>query len=100
MWLILQQERPNDFVCATGISHSVDELVDYVFNKLDIDKSCVRTDDKYLRPEELWELKGDSTKLRLVTGWKPTYTFESMLDEMIENWDNYYNNELLSGMVI
>jgi len=99
MWLILQQGYPNDFVCATGISHSVDELVDYVFMKLDIDKALVRTDDKYLRPEELWELKGDATKLKLVTGWKPTYTFESMLDEMIDYWEDYYLTKQVKELV-
>jgi GDPmannose 4,6-dehydratase len=88
MWLILQQETPNDYVCSTGISHSVEDLVIYVFNKLGLDwKKYVNTDSKYLRPEEL---KGDSTKLRELTGWKPKYTFESMLDEMIEYWLNYY----------
>jgi GDPmannose 4,6-dehydratase len=63
----------------------------YVFNKLGLDwKKYVNTDSKYLRPEELNDLKGDSTKLRELTGWKPKYTFESMLDEMIEYWLNYY----------
>jgi GDPmannose 4,6-dehydratase len=91
MWLILQQETPNDYVCSTGISHSVEDLVIYVFNKLGLDwKKYVNTDSKYLRPEELNDLKGDSTKLRELTGWKPKYTFESMLDEMIEYWLNYY----------
>jgi len=88
MWLILQQEIPNDFVCSTGISHSVQDLVEYTFNKLDLDwKQYVTTDAKYLRPEELKDLKGDSTKLRAL-GWKPNYTFETMIDEMIEYWMN------------
>jgi len=86
MWLILQQENPDDFVCSTGISHSVQDLVEYTFNKLDLDwKQYVTTDAKYLRPEELKDLKGDSTKLRKL-GWKPNYTFETMIDEMIEYW--------------
>ena len=92
MWLILQQDKPDDFLCASGISHSVLELVEYVFGKLDLDyKNYVTQDPKYLRPEELNFLKGDSTKLRSVTGWTPTYTFESMLDEMIDHWINYYD---------
>lgn len=87
MWLILQQEKPDDFVCATGISHTVRELCDITFSKLGMDyKDFVKTNDKYLRPEELEVLKGDSTKLRQVTGWTPTYTFDSMIDEMIEYW--------------
>ena len=93
MWLILQQETSDDFVCSTGISHSVKELCDYVFSSLGLDwKEYVVTDEKYLRPEELTDLKGDSTKLRKQTGWNPTYNFESMLDEMINYWDKIYSN--------
>ncbi len=92
MWMILQQDRPDDFVCATGISHSVEDLVKYVFGKLDLDwRNYVVQDEKFLRPEELNDLKGDSSKLRKVTGWKPKYTFESMLDEMIDYWLDKYN---------
>jgi len=91
MWLILQQEEPNDFVCATGISHTVRELCEYVFDKLGLDwRQWVKQDEKYLRPEELDVLKGDSSKLRRITGWEPKYTFETMLDEMIEYWKNEY----------
>jgi len=91
MWLILQQDKPDNFVCSTGISHSVQDLVEYVFNKLNLDwTKCVKTDEKFLRPEELEDLKGDSVKLRTTTNWKPEYTFESMLDEMI----NYWNKKL------
>ena len=91
MWEILQQDKSDDFVCATGISHSVRELCEYVFSSLDLNwKKYVIQDEKYLRPEELRNLKGDSTKLRQLTGWKSTYTFETMLDEMIEYWLNYY----------
>ena len=87
MWRILQLNEPDDFVCATGISHSVQELVEYTFNKLDLDwKQYVTTDAKYLRPEELKDLKGDSMKLKTVTGWSPRYTFETMIDEMIKYW--------------
>ena len=86
MWMILQQDSPNNYVCATGISHSVQDLVEYTFNKLDLNwKEYVETNAKYLRPEELKDLKGDSTLLRGL-GWKPKYTFETMIDEMIEYW--------------
>ena len=88
MWMMLQQDKPDNFVCSTGISHSVEDLVKYVFLKLDLDwKKHLKTDKKFLRPEELKELKGDSSKLSKVTNWKPEYTFESMLDEMINYWD-------------
>jgi len=86
MWLMLQQDKPDNFVCSTGISHSVQDLVEYTFNKLDLDwEQYVETDAKYLRPEELKDLKGDSTKLREL-GWTADYTFETMIDEMIEYW--------------
>jgi len=92
MWMILQQETPNDFVCATGVSHSVEDLVKYVFGKLDLDwTQYVVQDQKFFRPEELEDLKGDSSKLRKATNWNPKYTFETMLDEMIQYWLDKYN---------
>ncbi len=91
MWLILQENTSDDFVCSTGISHSVKDLCEYVFNKLELNyKDYVKLDNKFLRPEELHNLKGDSTKLKKLTGWTPEYTFESMLDEMVEYWLNHY----------
>jgi len=93
MWMILQLDDPNDYVCATGASHTVKELCQYVFEKLNLSyQDYVVIDEKFLRPEELNDLKGDPTKLKKHTGWEPTYTFESMLDEMIEYWINYYTN--------
>jgi GDPmannose 4,6-dehydratase len=87
MWRILQLEQPDDFVCATGISHSVRDLCEYVFTQLGLNyQDYVKIDEKYLRPEELNDLKGDATKLIKSTGWKSKYTFETMLDEMIEYW--------------
>ena len=91
MWMILQQDKPDDYVCSTGISHSVENLCDYTFSKLGLNyKEYVKVDEKFLRPEELHNLKGDSSKLQSVTGWVPEYTFETMLDEMIEHWINFY----------
>ena len=87
MWIMLQQEEPDDFVCATGVSHTVLDLVKHVFNRLNLDwTEHVTQDKKYFRPEELDVLKGDSTKLREATGWEPRYTFESMIDEMVDYW--------------
>jgi len=87
MHSILQLDQSDDFVCATGISHSVAELCDFVFSELGLDyREYVVTHEKFLRPEELNNLKGDATKLRERTGWKPKYTFETMLQEMIEYW--------------
>ena len=94
MWLILQEENSGDYVCSTGISHSVQDLVEYVFGKLGINwKDHIETDPKFLRPEELEDLKGDSSKLRTTTGWNPRYTFESMIDEMIEFWLEKFRND-------
>ena len=87
MWMMLQQDEPGNFVCSTGVSHSVEDLVAYTFGKLDLDwTQYIKQDPKFLRPEELEDLKGDSTKLRNATGWKPEYTFETMIDEMVEYW--------------
>ena len=91
MWLILHHDKPDDFVCSTGISHSVKDLCEYVFNKLDLNyKDYVGVDDKYFRPEELTDLKGDCTKAKNELNWKHEYTFESMLDEMIEYQKKLY----------
>jgi GDPmannose 4,6-dehydratase len=91
MWMMLQMDQPDDFVCSTGVSHSVQDLCEYVFTYLDLNwRECVKADAKFFRPEELHNLKGDSTKLRNATGWAPEHTFETMLDEMIQYWLNYY----------
>lgn len=91
MWMILQLEESGDFVCSTGISHSVQDLCEYVFSKLNLNwQEYVKADAKFFRPEELHDLKGDSSKLRKMTGWQPEYTFETMLDEMIAYWMEYY----------
>ena len=92
MVTILEQDEPNDYVCATGIPHSVRELCDYTFSQLDLDyNDYVGVDEKYWRPEELVHLRGDSTRLKSI-GFKVEYTFESMLDEMIEYWIEIYKN--------
>ena len=93
MYLILQQDSSNDFVCATGISHSVKELCEYTFTSLGLEyKDYVGVDKKYYRPEELDNLKGDPSKLRSI-GFEYTYTFETMLDEMINYWIDFYSKK-------
>lgn len=94
MWMMLQLDKPGDFVCATGIPHSVKDLVVYVFGSLGLNwKEFVEVDPRLLRPSELNSLKGDSSKLRGAIGWEPVYTFETMLDEMIEYWMAEYSSE-------
>lgn len=91
MHLILQQD-PGEWVVSTGDTHSVREMVEYVLSKLNLPNTCdpIRTDIKHKRPNELHRLCGDSSRIRAL-GWKPGYTFESMLDEMIEYWMKHYN---------
>jgi GDPmannose 4,6-dehydratase len=87
MHLILQQDEPGDWVVSTGETRSVRDMCEYVFNKLGLDyKKYVIQNEKFLRPEELPYLKGDSSKIRKELNWKPEYTFESMMDEMIDHW--------------
>ncbi|MDP7009298.1 MAG: GDP-mannose 4,6-dehydratase [Phycisphaerales bacterium] len=92
MWLILQADKPDDFCCSTGVSHSVQDCCEYVFSKLGMDyRDYYVLDERYLRPEELEDLKGDSTKIRTELGWSPKYTFETLMDDMIESDENYPN---------
>jgi GDPmannose 4,6-dehydratase len=86
MHLILQQPEAGDWVVATGETRSVRDMCEYVFSKLSMKyQDHVKQDNKFLRPEELKYLKGDSSRIRAL-GWTPEYTFESMMDEMIEYW--------------
>jgi GDPmannose 4,6-dehydratase len=87
MHLLLTHDVPKDWVVATGESHTVRDLCKYVFESLDMNyENYVIQNQKFLRPEELKFLKGDSAPIRSELGWKPVYTFESMLDEMIAHW--------------
>jgi GDPmannose 4,6-dehydratase len=92
MHLIVNCDVPDDFVVSTMVTHSVRDMVEYVFTKLDLDYTkYISQDPKFTRPEELNYLRGDSTKIREQLGWEPKYTFETMLDEMIEFWVNHFN---------
>ncbi len=85
MWLILQQERPDDFVIATGETHSVREFAEKVFAKLDLDyQEHVATDARYFRPTEVDVLLGDAAKARKVLGWEPKVNFDQLIDMMVE----------------
>jgi|TARA_R110001583_G_scaffold59311_2_gene176503 GDPmannose 4,6-dehydratase len=91
MWMMLQQDIPDDYCCSTGISHSVRDCCEYVFKSLQMDyKNYVVIDERYLRPEELHDLKGDSTKLREKLNWIPEYTFETLMDDMLTNDEDYH----------
>lgn len=85
MWLMLQHDKPDDFVCAMGESHSVRELCEKVFKRLGMNyENHVTLDPIYYRPTELHDLKGDCSKLKNTLGWKPEYTFDSLVEEMVK----------------
>ena len=85
--MILNHPTPREFIVATGETHSIRDLCEVVFSKLGLDyRDYVVQNPKFMRPEELRYLKGDSSETREVLGWKPDYTFSSMIDEMIERW--------------
>jgi len=89
MNLILNHNTPDDFVVATGKTYSVRDLCKVTFDNLDLDYTkYVVQDDRFRRPEELNYLCGDSTKTRSTLGWEPEYTFESMIKEMVDYWNN------------
>ena len=90
MHLIMQQDTPGDWVVATGETRSVRDMCEYVFGKLSLDYTkYIVQNQKFLRPEELPYLKGDATRIKSL-GWNPEYTFESMMDEMIDHWLKIY----------
>ncbi len=81
---IIEADSPDDFVVSSGEMHSVQEFVEIVFDKLDLNwKDYVEIDPIYFRPSEVDALCGDSTKLRTMLGWAPQYTFVDLVDEMI-----------------
>lgn len=87
MHKILNHEKPMDFIVSTGITRSIRDFCKITFDKLGLNYlDYVITDKKYMRPEELNFLCGDSTEIRKILNWNPKYTFEKMIDEMIEFW--------------
>lgn len=84
MWLMLQQDKPDDFVIATGETHSVREFAQKVFEKLDLDYSkYVAVDPRYFRPTEVDVLLGDASKAKKTIGWTPKVSFDELIDMMI-----------------
>ncbi len=86
MWLMLQQDEPGDYVIATGIAHSVRDLLDVAFSEIGVDdwSGIVRQDERYVRPAEVDHLIGDSSKARRVLGWEPSITFDDMIRMMVQ----------------
>jgi GDPmannose 4,6-dehydratase len=86
MWLALQNDTPDDFVVATGESHSVRELCEEAFGNLGLDyRDFVKLDPRYLRPSEVDHLEGDSSKARKALGWAPRTSFKELIKLMVES---------------
>jgi GDPmannose 4,6-dehydratase len=86
MWMMLQQDKADDYVIATGETHSVAEFLDEVFGALELDwKKYVQVDPKYFRPAEVDLLLGDASKARKVLNWKPKITFKALAKMMTEH---------------
>jgi GDPmannose 4,6-dehydratase len=86
MWLMLQQEEPDDFVVATGETHSVREFVELAFKHAGIDEweQYVRVDERFLRPSDVDVLVGDASKAKAVLGWEPEVRFEALVAAMVD----------------
>jgi len=87
MWLMLQQDTPDDYVISTGETHSIREFLDIAFNYVDLPswEQFVGQDERYMRPAEVDVLRGNSTKARDVLGWKPKTSFKDLVEIMVEN---------------
>ncbi|HUU04787.1 MAG TPA: GDP-mannose 4,6-dehydratase [Patescibacteria group bacterium] len=86
MWLMLQQDKPDDFVIASGETHSVQELVEIAFSHLDLDhKDFVVLDNKFIRPAEVDLLRGDFSKAKKILGWQPKVHFAELIRMMVDS---------------
>jgi GDPmannose 4,6-dehydratase len=86
MWMMLQRDEPDDFVVATGQTHSVHELLELAFSLVDLDhRDFVEFDPRYTRPSEVPVLLGDATKARRVLGWRPEVDFRGLVKMMVES---------------
>ena len=92
--MMLQLKKPEDLVIATGETKTVRNVCDYVFKKIGLGsyKEYVVTNKKFLRPNELHYLNGNPAKAQKIMKWKPIYTFEKMLDEMIVKIEDRFFN--------
>lgn len=96
MWLMLQQKNPDDYVIATGESHSVEEFLSLATEIADLGDwhNLVEIDKKLLRPTEIDDLVGDSTKARDVLGWKPKISFKELVKMMVEHDMDYFRHQV------
>jgi GDPmannose 4,6-dehydratase len=86
MWMMLQQDKPEDFVIATGESHSVEEIVEMSFELVGLDwRNYVAFDERYVRPLEVDELCGDPSMAKQKLGWAPRTSFRELIQIMLEH---------------
>ena len=87
MWLMMQQDEPDDYVLATGKSHSIRDFLDIAFDEVGIDKweDLVVIDPQFFRPAEIEVLRGDATKAKKILGWTPKTSFEELVRKMVRN---------------
>lgn len=86
MWLMLQQDTPDDYVLATGVTHSIKDFLEMTFSSKGLNwQDHVVSVEKFQRPEDVHHLKGDSTKARTVLGWTPKHNLDSLIKDMMEN---------------
>ena len=104
MWLMLQQDKPDDYVIATGQTRPIREFLDLAFEQVGLDwRDYVEIDPRYLRPTEVDLLQGDSSKARKFLGWRPKVSFEQLVAMMIESdWELARQEKLLveNGMKV
>jgi GDPmannose 4,6-dehydratase len=98
MWLMMQQDAPDDYVIATGETHSVRDFLEAAFDRVGLDwQKCVETDPRYLRPSEVDALVGDATKARRVLGWAPRVSFDELVAMMVDADMELARREALGG---
>jgi GDPmannose 4,6-dehydratase len=86
MWMMLQQDKPDDYVIATGKTHSVREFCDKAFTHVGLDyREFVKTDSKLFRPAEVAVLQGNADKAKEILGWQPNINFDKLVCEMVEH---------------
>ena len=95
MWMMLQQKTPEDYVIATGETHSIREFLDAAFNHIGIKdwSSYIKQDPRFMRPAEVDVLRGDYTKAKLEMSWKPRTNFNELVEKMVDNDLNLLKNK-------
>ena len=95
MWMMLQQDKPNDYVIATGDFHTLGDFLDSSFQHIGITDwtKYVKQDPRFMRPADVYYLRGDSTRARVELGWTPKTPFQEMVSKMVANDINLLSNE-------